>query len=77
MPAKRKEEAFGPLPEVGFIRLPHVLHVLGIAKTTFYVGIESGIFPKPKKLTARTAVWSVEEIRALIDRINKEGVNVA
>lgn len=63
---------FGPMPETGFIRIAHVLHVLGIAKTTLYEGIQKGIFPAPKKLTARTSVWSVEEIRQFINNVNAD-----
>ena len=69
---KKKREEFGPLPEVGFIRLPHVLHLLGIAKTTLYNNIDKGDFPAPKKLTARTSVWSVKEIRAFINSVEQQ-----
>lgn len=72
MKEKNKRQEFGPMPDVGFIRLPQVLYYLGISKTTFYQNIENGIFPKPKKLTARTSVWSVEDIRNLIDRVNEQ-----
>lgn len=71
---KRQRKDFGPLPEVGFIRVDHVLHLLGIAKTTLYEGMANGIFPKPHKLTSRTSVWAVDEIRAFIDKV-KSGEN--
>lgn len=68
----QKKEQYGPLPEVGFIRLPHVLHLLGVAKTTLYSNIQKGIFPAPKKLTSRTSVWSVTEIREFINRVEQQ-----
>ena len=54
------------LPPEGFVRLPVVIRVLGIGKTTWWCGIKAGRFPKPVKLGARTSAWRVEDIRALI-----------
>ncbi len=66
-----KERQFPPLPETGFIRMHHLLYLLGgISKTMLYAGIAKGDFPPPKKLTARTSVWSVEDIRALLAKVN-------
>jgi len=62
-----------PLPQEGFVRLPQVLHVLGIGKTTFWEGIKTGRFPAPIKLGPRTSVWKVEDIRSLISRIAENG----
>ena len=61
-----------PLPEEGFVRLPQVLHVLGIGKTSFWDGVKSGRFPAPVKLGPRTTAWKVEDIRALITRFSQE-----
>lgn len=71
---KNTVKEYGPLPETGFIRLGHVLHLLGIAKTTLYEGVSKGIFPAPKKLTSRTSVWSVHEIREFIKKV-ENGAN--
>lgn len=65
----KKLRNVAPLPQEGFVRLPQVLHVLGIGKTTFWEGIKTGRFPAPIKLGPRTAVWKVEEIRGLIRSI--------
>ena len=54
------------LPAEGFVRLPVVLRVLGIGKTTWWCGVRTGRFPKPVKLGPRTSAWRVEDIRALI-----------
>lgn len=54
------------LPLEGFVRLPVVLGILGIGKTSWWCGIREGRFPKPVKLGPRTAAWRVEDIRALI-----------
>ena len=70
---KKKEREFGPLPEIGFLRRQQVQHMLGITKTTLYANIKKGLIPAPKKLTSRTSVWSVNEIRELIERVEQQG----
>ncbi len=60
-----------PLPHEGFIRLPQVLHVLSIGKTSFWEGVKTGRFPAPVKLGPRTSAWRVEDIRALICRLSE------
>lgn len=69
----KPERIITPLPQEGFVRLPQVLHVLGIGKTTFWEGIKTGRFPAPVKLGPRTSVWKVEDIRNLINRIAENG----
>lgn len=61
-----------PLPQEGFVRLPQILHVLGIGKTNFRDGVKSGRYPAPIKLGSKISVWRVEDIRALITRISQE-----
>jgi len=61
------------LPETGFIRLPAVLAIIPICKSTFYAGIKQGRYPAPVKLSERTSAWRVEDIRNLIERHNKGG----
>jgi len=54
------------LPETGFIRLPAVLAVFSISKSSWYEGIKKGLYPASFKLSERTAAWRVEDIRDLI-----------
>ena len=61
-----------PLPQEGFVRLPQVLHVLGIGKSSFWEGIKAGKYPAPVKIGPRTTVWRVEEIRALIRQMSAQ-----
>lgn len=55
-----------PLPSTGFVRLPTVLAVIPVSKSTWWAGIKTGRFPKPVKLGPRITAWRVEDIRALI-----------
>jgi prophage regulatory protein len=57
------------LPKNGFIRLPLVLGLLQIGKSTLWKGIRENRFPAPVKLGPRTSAWRVEDIRALLESI--------
>lgn len=56
------------LPHTGFIRLPAVLSVIPVSKSTWWAGVKSGRYPKPVKLGERITAWRVEDIRALIEQ---------
>jgi predicted DNA-binding transcriptional regulator AlpA len=60
-----KKSVDSVLPQEGFVRLPVVIKLLGIGKTSWWCGIKEGRFPKPVKLGPRTSAWRVEDIRAL------------
>ena len=60
-----------PIPEIGFIRLPAVLSVIPVSKSTWWAGVKSGRFPKPVKLGENTTAWKAEEIRNLITELQK------
>ena len=54
------------LPETGFLRLPEVLKLFPVSKSTWWAGVKSGIYPKPVKLSQNITAWRVEDILALI-----------
>jgi prophage regulatory protein len=54
------------LPETGFVRLPIVLKVFPVSKSTWWAGVKYGRFPQPVKLGPRTTAWRVEDIKQLI-----------
>ena len=55
------------LPETGFVRLPIILEIFPIGKSTWWQGVKDGKFPKPVKLGLRTTAWKAKDIKALID----------
>jgi prophage regulatory protein len=58
------------LPQTGFVRLPQILAVIPVGKSTWWAGCKSGKFPKPiKSLGANTTVWKAEDIHALIKKL--------
>lgn len=50
----------------GFIRLPEVLKLIPVSKSTWWAGVKSGRYPKSIKLSDRITAWRVNEIRQLI-----------
>lgn len=56
------------IPKTGFLRLPQVLTLIPISKSTWWAGCKTGRFPKPVKLGPRTTVWRAEDIAALVKR---------
>lgn len=59
------------LPETGFIRLPQVLQLIPVSKSSFWSGVKSGRYPKPVKLGPHTTAWRCEDIRELITSFGK------
>lgn len=55
------------LPETGFVRLPDVLKVYPVSKSTWWAGVKEGRYPKPVKLGPKITAWRAEDIRTLID----------
>lgn len=56
-----------PLPAEGYVRLPQVLAVIPVSRSTWWKGIQDGKYPSGVKLGPRTTAWKVSDIRALID----------
>lgn len=56
------------LPDTGFIRLPIILQLIPVGRTTWWAGVKSGRFPKPVKLGTRITAWRVEDLRMLIEQ---------
>lgn len=54
------------IPQTGFVRLPQILAVFPVGKSTWWAGVKSGKYPKPVKLGENTTAWKVEDIHALI-----------
>ncbi len=69
------------LPQVGFVRLyqivgnpkanPPIPAIIPVCKSSWWAGVKSGIYPKPVKLGLRATAWRVDDIRALIDELEK------
>ncbi|MDQ6969410.1 MAG: AlpA family phage regulatory protein [Mariprofundus sp.] len=58
------------IPSIGFMRLPAVLAVYPVSKTTWWAGVKSGRYPQPVKLGPKTTAWRVNDVVRLIDEMS-------
>ena len=58
-----------------FLRLPQVLELIPIGRSTLWAKIKRGEFPKPEKLSAKIAVWRESDIQAYINGNHNFSVN--
>ncbi len=59
------------IPETGFLRLSQVLAVFPVKRSTWYLGVLEGRYPKPHKLGPRSSAWRAEDIRQLISQAER------
>jgi len=62
-------QPFDPL-----IRLPQVLQILPIGKSTWWTWIAEGKAPKGIKLGEKTTAWKLSDIQKLVDDLSNAGV---
>ena len=61
------------IPAIGFLRLPQVLAIIPVAKSSWWRGVKEGRYPKPVKLAPRTTAWKAEDIAALLESLGDGG----
>lgn len=54
------------LPEAGYVRLPTILRVFPVSRSTWWEGVRQKRYPQPVKLGPRITAWKVEEIIAFL-----------
>lgn len=59
------------LPETGYIRLPAILRVFPVSRSTWWQWVKDGKAPAGTKLGPRITAWRVEQIRELLDSQGK------
>lgn len=68
VPSRATTETYDvTLPGTGYVRLPVVVGVCGLAKSTIWKWASNGRFPKPVKLSARVSAWHVADVRAWLN----------
>lgn len=66
------------IPETGYLRLwqilgnpkatPPIPAIIPVCKSSWWLGVKTGRYPRPVKLGPRTTVWKVSDIQDLISR---------
>ncbi len=70
-PEKGIQACSSTLPSEGFARLPQVLSVVPVKRSTLWGWVKDGKFPRPVKLGGTTA-WPVEAVRSWIAERNQQ-----
>lgn len=52
-----------------FLRVPEVLEMYPVSKSTLWLHVRDGIFPAPHKLGPRCTAWKLSEIEAHFAKI--------
>jgi predicted DNA-binding transcriptional regulator AlpA len=58
--------------ENALLRLPQVLSLVPVSRSTWWAGCKSGRFPKPVKLGPRTTAWRAADIAALLESLTEK-----
>lgn len=58
--------------ERAVLRLPQVLPLVGLSKSTLYHYVQHGLFPAPLKLGIRASGWLAEEVNQWVAERAKE-----
>jgi prophage regulatory protein len=59
----------GARPIERLLRLPEVLAIVPVGRSTWYEGVRQGAYPQPVRLSTRTVAWPEDSIRTLVQRI--------
>jgi prophage regulatory protein len=54
-----------------FLRLPAVLRMVPVSKSTWWNGVKLGVYPSPIRLSARTTAWRRQDILDLCERLGE------
>lgn len=54
------------LPQTGFVRLPQILAVFPVSRSSWWAGVKAGRYPASVKLSANCTAWRCEDIHALL-----------
>lgn len=59
------------LPETGYVRLPAILRVIPVSRSTWWQWVKAGKAPAGRKLGPRITAWKAEQIHALLATLGK------
>jgi len=57
------------LEDKALLRLPRVLSLVGVSRSSWWEGVKTGRFPAAIKVSPRVTTWRASEIAELLDRL--------
>ena len=67
LPRTTVQMSAAPVSAAGLLRLPQVLAIVPVGKTTWWAGVKAGRYPKPIKISARCTAWRSSDIQRLLE----------
>ena len=67
MQAYQPAEDIGNLPRQAIVRIPTVLKVFPVSRSTWVNGVKDGRYPKPVKVSERGVGWRWGDILDMLD----------
>jgi len=65
-------QAVDPVDPHSLLRLPQVLRLVPVGRSTWGAGVRSGRFPRPVKLGPMTTAWKASDVLALIASLDPQ-----
>lgn len=65
--------ALSNLSQSAYIRLPEILNLVPIGRSTWWLWVATGKAPKGVKLGKKTTAWKLSDIQKLLDDLSAEG----
>jgi prophage regulatory protein len=59
-------DSYQTMNQNSILRLPRVKNLTGLGRSTIYLKVGDGSFPKPVKLSSRAIGWRAEDVDAWI-----------
>lgn len=53
------------------LRVPDIIRILGISRSTWWAGVKSGRFPQPVKLSPGITAWWAHDIAAVLNELKR------
>ena len=55
--------------EITFLRLPQVLAIFPVSRSSWWAGVKSGKYPAPVKISERVTAWRLIDIVELCEEV--------
>jgi len=53
------------------LRLPQVLKIVPVSRSTWYLGVKKGVYPAPVKIGRRASAWRRHDVAALTAKFSR------
>ena len=69
MKDKASQQELQSLSQTGFVRLPEILKLFPVSRSTWWEGVRTGRYPASVSLAPRCTAWRAADIHALLQRV--------